>query len=115
MSATEFYLNKGHTPVTKTVVISGADTVSVWAGVAGKRPVVTSVNISANYAGTVAFYFDQGAASKIAEYLVAASATISPVIGAWEQTIVAGAIRVRKGPGTGTDDLRVNLTGFELG
>lgn len=113
MSA-EYYLSKGYTPSTKTIVISGPNTITVWAPVSGKRVVMTGVSFSNINAGTIAFYFDHPSEIKIAEYLLAASSTIEPMIGAWESTVVGGRIFARVGA-SGTDGWRVNATGFELG
>ena len=113
MSGTQFYLEHGYSPSTKTTLIHGTDTISVWTPITNNRIIVTDACISTNYAGTIAFYFDNTTGQKIAEYLLAASATISPVIGAWESTTVSGRI-FAKVQTSGTDGWRVNLTGFEI-
>lgn len=113
MSATEFYLEKGFTPLAKISNINGLDTVSVWIPVTGKRVVLTNLQISTNYAGTIAFYFDNGN-DKFAEFLLNSSSTVSPTIGAIESTVVSGRIFARAGGLSGTDGWRVNLQGFEL-
>lgn len=113
MSVTSFYISKGYTPSTKTTLINGLNTLSVWTPAAGKRVIATELAVSANYGGTIAFYFDNAAQFKIAEYLVGASATIYPTIGQWESTAVGFGIIAKAGT-SGTDGWRVNFTGFEL-
>ena len=112
MSATEYYLNKGFTCLNKSVVVSGTGTFTVWAPVAGRRVVVTGISISANPAGTVAFYFDNGD-DRIALFNLSASSNISPTIGAWESTVASGRI-FGKLSASQTDGSAVNATGFEI-
>lgn len=113
MSAHNFYLQAGYTPINKSVVLSGAGTHSIWVPVSGKRVVVTGVHISSiDTAGTIAFYFDNGN-SRIAQYALAASASIAPVIGGWESTVTSGRIFANKAA-IQTDGVHINLTGFEL-
>lgn len=112
MSAIEFYLEKGYTPINKSVIISGPNTISVWTPITGKRVVLTNMSISANLTGTIAFYFDNGN-NRIATYSLSASSTIAPVIGCIESTVVSGAIFARTLPNA-SDGYYVNLTGFEI-
>ncbi len=112
MSATNYYLGKGFTCLTKTYVMHGAGTVSAWIPRAGTRVVVTSVAVASNLTGTVAFYFDNGN-DRIAQYNLPASSTISPVIGAWESTVASGRIFANISGGT-TDGTTINLNGFEI-
>lgn len=111
--AIEFYLEKGFTPATRTVTISGLDTFTLWAPTTSTRIVVTNLSISNNYAGTLAFYWGNLAGSKIAEYLLSASGNISPAIGVWEGTMYDRTL-FGKAAVSGTDGIRVNATGFEL-
>lgn len=113
MSVTEFYISKGYTPETKTTLINGTNTLSVWTPAAGKRVIATELAISSNVGGTIAFYFDNAKQFKIAEYMLGGSATISPAIGQWESTAVGFGIIAKTGASS-TDGWRVNLTGFEL-
>lgn len=110
--STEYYLNKGFTALNKSVVISGVGTISVWTPKTGHRVVVTALSVSANPAGTIAFYFDNGD-DRIATYNLAASSNISPFIGAWESTVTSGRI-FAKLSASQTDGTVVNLTGFEI-
>ena len=111
--STEFYLNKGYTQLTKSVVLSGGGTASVWIPKAGHRVVVDSLYISSiDVAGTIAFYFDNGN-DKIAMYQIAASGTIAPIIGSWESTVSGGRIFANKAA-VQTDGIMINLTGFEI-
>lgn len=114
MSGTEFYLSKGWTPATRTVNVSGTDTFTVWTPESTKRVIITELTVSTNAAGTIVFYFDHPSEVRIAEFMLGASSTISPMIGAWESTVVGGKIRARTGVGL-TDGWRINAVGFELG
>lgn len=109
----EYYLNKGFTPLTKSVVLSGAGTHSVWIPKSGYRVAVTSLYISSrDVAGTLAFYYDNGN-NRIAMYDLAASANVNPVIGGWESTVSGGRIFATKAA-IQTDGIFINLTGFEI-
>lgn len=112
MSATDYFLNKGFTPINKSVVLSGTGTATVWAPLSGYRVIVTALSVSSNPAGTIAFYFD-GENSKIAGYNLAASSNISPEIGCWESTVSGGRI-FAKLSASQTDGTQINLTGFEI-
>lgn len=112
MSAIQFFLERGFTPVNKAVVISGPNTMAVWTPVTGKRVFVTDISVGTNVGGTIAFYFDNGN-NQIARFSVAGSASISPFIGCWESTVVSGAIFART-LGNASDGWYVNLTGFEI-
>ena len=115
MSATNYYLSKGYTPINKTVVISGPDTMAVWTPVTGNRVILTEISISANQAGTIVFIkYDQKAANYFARLSLAGSANISPTIGCVEGTMVDGAFFART-LGNTTDGWNINLTGFEDG
>lgn len=113
MSVAEFYLNKGFTPMAKSVVLSGAGTHSVWVPKAGHRVVVTHLNVtSIDAAGTIAFYFDNGN-DRVAMYQLAASGNLSPVIGGWESTVTSGRIFANKSS-IQTNGVMINLEGFEI-
>lgn len=114
MSAINFFLEKGYTPINKAVSIDGLDTISVWAPMSGKRVVVTNANVTFGaVGGTIAFYFDTTTAYRIAEFGAAGSVTISPDIGCWESTVTSGRIFARVS-NSATNGCRVSLTGFEL-
>ena len=112
MSAIEYFLNKGFTPLTRVTLINGVTTIAVWTPKAGHSVRVTNASISANNAGTIAFYWS-GDNTRVAEFLFAGSANISPVIGVWEGTVVANSLEAKLGA-SATDGVRVNLTGFEI-
>ena len=112
MSAINFYLDRGETPKTKTIVLSGTGTASVWVPEAGKRVIVTNLSVSSNPATTIAFYYDNGD-DKIAGFNLAASSTLAPVIGCWQSTVVSGRI-FAKLAASQTDGTQINLTGFEV-
>ena len=113
MSATDHFLGKGFTRITKSVVLSGAGTHSVWIPKAGHRVIVTDLFVSSiDVAGTLAFYFDNGN-NRIAQYNLTASGSVSPNIGAWESTVVTGRIFAVKNA-IQTDGISINLEGFEI-
>ena len=113
MSVSDFYLSAGRSLIQKSVVLSGAGTHSVWIPKAGHRVVVTDVHVSSiDVAGTLAFYFDNGN-SRIAQYALAASGSIAPVIGGWESTVASGRIFANKNA-IQTDGISINLEGFEI-
>lgn len=95
----------------KSTIISGPNTISVWTPIAGNRVILTDMSISANQAGTIAFYFDNGN-DRFASFNVSASSTITPFIGCVESTVVSGAIFART-LGNTSDGWYVNLTGVE--
>ena len=97
----------------KSVAINGTDTIAVWTPQSSMRVCVTDAAISRNSAGTIAFYWGNLAGSKIAEFMTAGSATISPAIGAWEGTAYDRVLFAKAGV-SGTDGIVVNLTGFEI-
>ena len=113
MSATDYYLSRGATLLSKSVVLSGGGTHSVWIPKAGHRVVATSLSVtSIDVAGTLAFYFDNGN-DKIAMYAIAASGSLHPVISGWESTVAGGRIFANKAA-IQTDGLQINLNGFEI-
>lgn len=113
MSATNFYLEKGFTPIAKSVTLSGAGTHSVWIPKTGHQVVVTSVHISSiDVAGTLVFYFDNGN-SEIAGYAIAASANFAPAMDCWTSTVTSGRIFATKAA-IQTDGIHINLEGFEI-
>lgn len=113
MSAHEFYLGRGETPLNKSVVLGGAGTHSVWIPKAGRKVVVTGVYISSiDTAGTLAFYFDNGN-DRIAMYSLAASGQVQPSIEGWHSTVSSGRIFATKSA-IQTDGIAINLTGFEI-
>ena len=115
MSAINYYLSKGYTPMNKQVVISGPDTIVVWTPVTGNRVILTDLSISANQAGTIVFFlYDQKAANYFARFSVGGSVNITPSIGCVQGTMESGSIWART-LGNTTEGWRINLTGFEDG
>lgn len=113
MSATQFYLDKGFTPAFRTSTMGGAGTYEVWTPTTSTRIVLTALQVSANAAGTIRFYFGNLAGSKIFEFVLAGSSTIAPVIGAIESTMYDRSIFATVSA-VGTEGMKVNLQGFEL-
>ena len=108
-----FYFARGYTPITRSVCVSGLDTMKILDPGTGKRAVVTDLSWSSNAAGTIAFYFE--ADNLIAQYFRQSSAQVAsfnPSITAWESTMVAGGVFVVLGAASGTDGCYINLQGF---
>lgn len=98
--------------MSKSVVLSGTDTATIWTPASGKRICLTGIAVSKYMSvGTVAFYFE--ANTKIACFYVGTSATISPVIGPMEHPTPNGTLKARISA-SGTDDCYINVQGFEL-
>ena len=115
MSAINFFLERGHTPVVKNTSIYGADTIAVWTPLSDKRVMITNVNLAAGALdSTISFFFAdrQNPVAKIGTFGVPASLTINLDIGCWESTAVGGVIYARKN--TTLNEMTVNLTGFEV-
>ena len=116
MSAINFFLSKGYTPVNKNTIISGVDTVTLWAPLSSANKIVlTDLSLSCINASTIAFYIGSSVTgpAKVAEFILANSATVSPVIGGWDSSGY-GYNLYCKLKTSGTDGMRVNLTGFEI-
>ena len=113
MSAIDFYIKKGFTPQNRFTVIQESAAVAVWTPTTSTRIVVTDATISTNPATTIAFYWGNVGGSKIAEFLLGGSATITPSIGIWEGTAYDRSIFAVSKVGA-TDGVRISLTGFEL-
>ena len=112
MSAIEFFLGRGLTPINKSVIFAGGDTLTVWLPPTGKRVIVTNVSVSSNEAATIAFYFDNTVSGRPAILSTNGSVMASFDIGCWESTVVSGRIFARKNTTLG--ETIVNLTGFEV-
>lgn len=114
MSANDFYLSKGFTPVNQFTDFDASTTLSILTPTAGNRVVLTGLTVTNNAAaGTMLFVFDNTTAQKIMELTVGASATVMPLIGAIESTTVGGRIFARPSSSP-TNGWRVWAQGFEL-
>lgn len=117
MSAFQFYKTLGQQQVTpKNRTISNASTaanVVLWSPTTSTRIAVTNLHISCNTGGTIAFFFGGNNQIKLAEFSVASSATISPVIGAWESTAQDAPLYANVSTGA-TNAWSVTAEGFEL-
>lgn len=112
MSATEFYLNKGFTPLTQTAVLNTTNTISVWVSKAGHRVAITNLAFSSDPVGTLTFYWDNGN-NAIATYHLFGSVSLTPSIGCWDSTVSGGRIFARASAAQSTGGF-INLTGFEI-
>ncbi|MEK7178321.1 MAG: hypothetical protein AAB721_01540 [Patescibacteria group bacterium] len=114
MSTANFYLEKGFTPAFRTVLVNSAETIAVWTPTTSTRVVLTDLQITSTaQGGTLAFYFGNLAGTKIFEFALSTTTTISPGIGPIESTMYDRIVFVKANPG-GDGLYRVNLQGFEL-
>ena len=115
MSATEFYLSKGYTPQVRYQSWDALSTLAIWTPTTSTRVVLTDIVVSNNAAaGTMLITFGNLAGSKIGEWTVGASATITPAIGAIESTMYDREIFGRPSTSSSTGGWRVTAFGFEL-
>lgn len=114
MSSSEFFLNKGYTPVFKTYTLNGTGTAIVWTPVSGKKIVLTDLILASNLAGSTSFYFGAttGDPLLVATFNHGGSATINAKFLAdaniYDRTLVANS----KAPGT--DGIQITAVGFEI-
>ena len=114
MSANNFYINHGYTPQNRYTEFDASTTLSIWTPTTSTRIVLTGLIITNNAAaGTFLITFGNLAGSKIAEFTVGASATITPLIGAIECTMYDRSIFGRPSSSP-TNGWRVTAQGFEL-
>ena len=113
MSALNYYLRHGYTPINKLVIIQESAAVAAWSPKTSTKVVVTDLAISNNQAGTIAFYWGNVGGDKIAEFLLSGSSSITPSIGVWQGTAYDRSLFARTNSGA-TDGFRVNLTGFDI-
>lgn len=115
MSADEFYLRGGRTPQVRYQSWDALTTLSIWTPTTSTRAVLTGLVISNNAAaGTMLITFGNLAGTKIGEFTVGASATITPYIGAIESTMYDREIFGRPSSSSSTGGWRVTTFGFEL-
>ena len=112
MSATEYYLKKGFTPVFKTTTLHGTGTATVWTPTTSTKIVLTQLIIATNLVGSTAFYFGNLAGTKIVQFNHGGSTTISTELLAdaeiYDRTLVANSLA------PGTDGIKITAIGFEI-
>lgn len=113
MSAIEFFLDKGYTPVFRHVSTAGAGTVTVWTPTTSTRLVLTNLTVASNLGGTVLFTLGNLAGTKVFEFNVGGSSTVSPTIGAIESTMYDRSLFAAVSGG-GTEGFKITAVGFEL-
>ena len=109
----DYYLKKGYTPQNRLSINQESVGVAPWTVTTSTRLAVTDITISTNQATTIAFYWGNTGGSKIAEFLLAGSASIAPSIGIWEGTAYDRSLFSVSKVGH-TDGVRISLTGFEI-
>lgn len=118
MSATEFYLNKGYTPVFRHRDLSGVGTATVWTPTTSTRIVVTNLAISSNLGGTIAFYWGNSGGpalspeNKLFDFALGSSANIFPAIHL--ESTYYDRILTANVSGGGTNGWKVTAVGFEI-
>jgi len=116
MTAFQFYKTLGEqqvTPKQKYISATNTNTV-VWTPTTSMRIAVTHLSISTNPGGTIQFWFGGANQIRLAEFEMAASSTIFPVIGSWESTATDAplfAVASQNGTGNGWS---ITAEGFEL-
>lgn len=114
MSTDNFYLKSSRTPQWRFQSFGGAGTLAIWSPTTSTKVVLTGLTMSSNLGGTFALYWSRSSGgTKIAEFTVGASATISPIIGAIEGTTYDATLWGNVSA-TGTDGFKVTAFGFEL-
>jgi len=115
MSANNFYLNRGYTPQTQYQSWVNTTPLAIWTPTTSTRVILTALTISNNAAaGTMVISFGNTGGSKIAEFTVGASLTISPMIGSIETTAYDRPIFGAPSTSSSTGGWRVTAQGFEL-
>lgn len=115
MSANNFYLEHGYTPQTRHTTWVDLSTLAIWTPTTSTRVVLTGLTLSNNAAaGTILITFGNLAGSKIAQYTVGASTSISPAIGAIECTAYDREIFGRPSTSSSTGGWAVTAHGFEI-
>ena len=119
MSSFNFFREKGYqqlAPIYREISNAVvATTITLYTPPTGSRLAVTNLAISANTAGTMAFYWLQSANQnefKLAQFTVGGSSTIVPVVN-WESTAVVAPLGVRFSHGA-TNGWAVTVEGFQL-
>lgn len=115
MSAFAFYKTLGQQQVTpkRVYINSGNTNVVVWTPYSSTRIALTNLHISSNPGGTIQIFFGGANQIKLAEFNVAASSTISPVISSWESTAQDAPLYAVASVG-GTNGWSVTAEGFDL-
>jgi len=113
MSATNFYLEKGFTPMFKSVVVNESTTIAAWTPTTSTRIVITGLQVAANLASTFAFYFGNLAGTRIFQGASTGSATVFAPNIYFECPTYDRVVYFVGKPGS-TDGFIVNLQGFEI-
>ena len=108
----DIYFARGYTPAFRFLSISSVSTVAVWTPTTSTRIVLTDLVVSSNLGGTILFSLGNLAGSRIFEFFVGSSATISPMIGSIESTMYDRAIFASTSQ-SGSEGWKVTLMGFE--
>ena len=114
MSANNFYLRKGLSPQYRYTEFDASTTLAIWTPTTSTKVVLTGLAITNNAAaGTFLITFGNLAGTKISEFTVGASATVTPFIGPIESTMYDRSIFGRPSSSP-TNGWRVTAYGFEI-
>lgn len=114
MAGTDFYLKKGLTPQFRFQSFGSAGSLAIWTPTTSTKVVLTNLVVASNLGGTFAMYWSRSSGgTKIAEFVLGSSSTITPIIGAIEGTTYDATIWGNVSGG-GTDNFKVTAMGFEI-
>mgnify|MGYP001607788181 FL=1 len=109
-----FFLEKGYTPLTKSVLVNEAGTVTVWTPTTSAKVVLTGFAVSSNLAGSVSLYWGNLAGTRIFQGYVTGSGTItSPATFLSDSNVYDRTLHFTSTV-SGTGGHAVNLQGFEI-
>lgn len=112
MSRAYFY-SQQHTPQFRFTSFDSITTQSIWTPTTSTRVVLTDLTISSNLGGTILITIGNLAGSKVFEFFVGSSSTISPSIGAIESTAYDRSFFAAPSQ-SGTNGWKVTAMGFEI-
>lgn len=114
--AEQFYLERGFTPKTMVTEFNSTNGAAIWTPTTSAQVVLTALTISNAAAPSGTFVITMGnvGGTKVAEFFVAGSTTISPVIGSILTTAIDRAVFgfPASSPSGGW---KVTCFGFEIG
>jgi hypothetical protein len=94
-------------------ISNSASNIVIKSPTASMRLTVTGLTISANVAGTIAFYFGGSVQRKIAQFVSSGSSQIFPVFSNWESTGTDAPFYAVTSA-AGTEGWKITAEGFEL-
>lgn len=120
MSSFQYFKEKGYSQRHfRQQVQQSSTTIVIAAPLSSMRLAVTNLVINCNVGGSIAFYFNDnslGNEYKLAEFCLAGSSTIIPVIQCWESTAVDQILVAKMGAVTnaGSENWKIEADAFDL-